>query len=51
MTRLAPSFDTSSIIAEQTGGRVFRNTNDLRSAMQRAVADADLTYVLGYYPG
>lgn len=48
MTQLAPSFDTSSL--EQTERRVFRNTNDLRAAMQRAVADAELTYVLGYYP-
>jgi VWFA-related protein len=50
MAQLAPSFDTSSLIADQTGGRVFRNTNDLGAAMQRAVTDADLTYVLGYYP-
>lgn len=50
MAQQAPTFDTSSIIAEQTGGRVFRNTNDLRGAMTRAVEDADLTYVLGYYP-
>jgi VWFA-related protein len=50
MAQQAPSFDTSSIMAEQTGGRVFRNTNDLRAAMTRAVEDADLTYVLGYYP-
>lgn len=46
----APRFDTSSLIAAQTGGRAFRNTNDLRAAMQRAVEDADHTYVIGYYP-
>lgn len=50
MQEQAPGFDTSSLIAEQTGGRVFRNTNDLRAAMNRAVEDADLTYGLGYYP-
>jgi VWFA-related protein len=50
LAQLSPSFDTSSVIAEQTGGRVFRNTNDLRMAMTRAAEDADLTYVLGYYP-
>jgi VWFA-related protein len=50
MQQLAPTFDSSSLIAEQTGGRVFRNTNDLQRAMQRAVEDANLTYVLGYYP-
>lgn len=46
----APRFDAASLIAHQTGGRAYRNTNDLRAAMQRAVEDADHTYVLGYYP-
>ncbi len=42
--------DTSEIIAEQTGGRAFFNTNDLGSAIIRAVEDTNLTYILGYYP-
>jgi VWFA-related protein len=50
MAQLAPSHDASSIIAQQTGGKAFRNTNDLRAAMTRAVEDSELTYVLGYYP-
>jgi hypothetical protein len=50
MAQQAPTFDTSSIVAEQTGGKVFRNTNDLRAAMTRAVEDSDLTYLIGYYP-
>ena len=49
MRDLAPSEDTSNIIAHQTGGKVFRNTNDLRAAMARAVEDSEVTYVLGYY--
>jgi VWFA-related protein len=49
MAQLAPAEDTSNIIAHQTGGKVFRNTNDLRAAMTRAVEDSELTYVLGYY--
>jgi VWFA-related protein len=45
-----PAFDTAQRLAEQTGGRAYRHTNDLRAAMQRALADAEMTYVLGYYP-
>ena len=43
-------FGTASIIAEQTGGRSFRNTNDLATAMKSAAEDANVTYELGYYP-
>jgi VWFA-related protein len=42
--------DASQIIAEQTGGRAFFNTNDLGRAIIRAVEDTNLTYMLGYYP-
>lgn len=45
-----PAFDPAQRLAEQTGGRTYRHTNDLRAAMQRALADAELNYVLGYYP-
>jgi len=41
---------TSQVIAEQTGGRAFFNTNDLGGAIKRAAEDTNLTYVLGYYP-
>ena len=37
-------------VADWTGGRAFYNTNDLGSAINGAVKDSDLTYVLGYYP-
>jgi VWFA-related protein len=47
--RVAP-IETAQTIAEQTGGRAFHSTNDLGHAMARAAADADLTYILGYYP-
>lgn len=43
--------ETSQVVAERTGGRAFFNTNDLGSAIRRAVEDTSLTYVLGYYPG
>ena len=44
------SFATATTIAEQTGGRAFRNTNDLATAMKSAADDAVVTYELGYYP-
>lgn len=37
-------------VADWTGGRAFFNTNDLGAAINGAVKDSDLTYVLGYYP-
>ncbi|MGB7023505.1 MAG: VWA domain-containing protein [Candidatus Acidiferrales bacterium] len=37
-------------LAKQTGGRAFYNTNDIMTSIQRAVADGDNSYVLGYYP-
>ena len=37
-------------VADWTGGRAFYNTNDLGTAINGAVKDSDLTYVLGYYP-
>ena len=37
-------------VADWTGGRAFFNTNDLGAAINGAVKDSELTYVLGYYP-
>lgn len=37
-------------LAKQTGGMAFYNTNDTVASIQRAVTDADSSYVLGYYP-
>lgn len=42
--------DSSLILAEQTGGRVYYNTNDLGNAIARAMDDTSHSYVLGYYP-
>jgi len=36
--------------AQETGGRSFHNTNDLKSAMRSALDDSEITYTLGYYP-
>lgn len=46
----AAALDTGHIVAEQTGALVYKNTNDLAGAMKRAIDDANVTYVLGYYP-
>jgi len=44
------NFDVLRTIAQQTGGVPYYNTNDLSNALQRAVADAEITYTLGFYP-
>jgi hypothetical protein len=36
-------------LADRTGGRAAYNTNDLTSAIRRAVDDGRVTYTLGYY--
>ncbi len=42
--------DTMEVVADETGGRAYFNTNDLRGAMRRAIDDSRVSYVLGYYP-
>ena len=42
--------DTAEMIARNTGGRAFYNTNDLSGAIRRAVDDARVTYLIGYSP-
>ncbi len=37
-------------IASQTGGRVFKNRNDIDNAVATAAADGSVYYNLGYYP-
>jgi VWFA-related protein len=44
------SHETMEELASGTGGRAFYNSNDLSGAIERAVADADATYTLGFYP-
>jgi VWFA-related protein len=42
--------ETMDILAETTGGRVFRDTNDIEGAVRSAIDDSRCTYTLGYYP-
>jgi VWFA-related protein len=58
-TAKSPSFTTLEQVekpidgirkfAELTGGAAFFNSNDLGTAIRRAVEDSRLTYLLGYY--
>jgi VWFA-related protein len=44
------TFRAMEAFADRTGGRAFRNTNDLRAALRRATDDGKGSYLLGYYP-
>lgn len=41
--------ETMKQLAEGTGGRAFVNTNDLQGAVDKAMEDADVSYMLGFY--
>jgi VWFA-related protein len=44
------NFDTMIALADRTGGKASYNTNDIEGAVQRAIADGQYTYTLGFYP-
>jgi hypothetical protein len=48
--RLQDTQGTMQLIAEDTGGRVFTNRNDLAHAVALSVDDGDAYYLLGYTP-
>jgi VWFA-related protein len=39
-----------NLLAERTGGHAFHNTNDIRGAIQRTLAESRFTYLVGFYP-
>jgi len=41
--------DSMQMLADETGGRAFVNTNDLTGAIRDAVEDSAVTYTLGFY--
>jgi len=44
------NIETMQVVAEETGGRTFANTNALDLSIRRAFDDSRFTYLLGYYP-
>jgi VWFA-related protein len=44
------NIETMEIVADDTGGRAFANSNALDVSIGRALDDSRLTYLLGYYP-
>lgn len=42
--------ESLTMLAQETGGRAFLNTNDLTKAIQVGAEDSSSYYVLGYYP-
>jgi VWFA-related protein len=47
-----PFFDfvSMNVLASETGGRAFYNTNDITGSIRTAINDSRVTYELGYYP-
>jgi VWFA-related protein len=37
-------------LVEDSGGRIWESSNDIRQAIRTAISDAEATYTLGYYP-
>jgi VWFA-related protein len=46
----AANVDTMRLMADRTGGKAFYGTNNISSAIRRAIDDSRVTYTLGYYP-
>jgi VWFA-related protein len=42
--------DAMNLLADQTGGRAYYNRNDLGSAIREAIDEAEVSYILGFYP-
>ncbi|HUA97886.1 MAG TPA: VWA domain-containing protein [Terracidiphilus sp.] len=50
LTQNEEEHDAMKIVAGQTGGRAFYNTNDLKDAVAEAVDNGDSFYTLGFVP-
>ncbi|MEN6605502.1 MAG: VWA domain-containing protein [Bryobacteraceae bacterium] len=46
----ADNRDAMKMLADGTGGVMFKDTNDLGKALRQAIEDAQVTYTLGFYP-
>jgi hypothetical protein len=45
-----PPPDVMIRLADETGGRAFYFNNDLEGSIRTAIADAEISYTLGFYP-
>jgi VWFA-related protein len=43
-------FATMELVADQTGGVAFHDTNDIHGAIAKALEDSEDSYTLGFYP-
>jgi len=43
-------FATMELVASQTGGVAFHDTNDIHGAISKALEDSEASYTLGFYP-
>jgi VWFA-related protein len=50
MNQNSEEHDSMKIIAEETGGKAFVNSNDLKGALAEAVEDGDSYYTIGFVP-
>jgi len=46
----ADNRDAMKMLADGTGGVMFKDNNDLSKALRQAIDDAQVTYTLGFYP-
>lgn len=46
---LPEGIDVMNVMAENTGGRAYYNSNDIQHAIHDAIEDSELTYTLGFY--
>jgi VWFA-related protein len=50
-TDMAPTgISVMEMVASDTGGHAFYNTNDIQGAIRKSIDDAEVTYTLGFYP-
>jgi VWFA-related protein len=50
VSSINPNHDTMRLVADRTGGRAAYNTNDIATAIRRAVDDSRVSYTLAFYP-
>ena len=43
------NYESMATLAHETGGEVFRNTNDIGRAVKLAIRDSQVSYALGFY--